>query len=164
MRRKLTIILVGSSLAFASVALAATAPPVGGGHYRGTDDSKTLFPTNRTVTLVVTNDKANFASGRINFVLKGRAGLGSCAGQAYVTLSPTHVRQITAKGTFDLHGTFTFKVPTPYGPVSYKTSAATKGAFSQAGRKVSGTLEETASSKGLTCHSGTVHFAAVLVK
>lgn len=163
MRGKITIILVGSGLAFTSAALAVT-PPVRGGHYKGTDDSKTFYPTNRTVTLVVTKNNANFASGRLNFVLKGQAGLGSCAGQAYVTLSPTHVRQITARGMFDLHGHFTFKVPTPYGPVSYKTSATIEGGFSNGGKNVSGTLQETATSKGLTCHSGTVHFTAALVK
>jgi hypothetical protein len=113
---------------------------------------------------VVTQDKANFAGGRINFVLNGQGGLGSCAGQAYVTLSPTHARQITATGTFDLHGHFTFKAPTPYGPVRYKASVTIKGGFGDAGKKVSGTLQETASSKGLTCHSGTVHFTAALMK
>lgn len=163
MRGKITIVLVGSGLAFTSVALAAS-PPVGGGHYKGMDDSNTFYPTNRTVTLVVTKNRANFASGRLNFVLKGQAGLGSCAGQAYATLSPTHGRQITANGTFDLHGHFTFKVPTPYGPATYNASATIKGDFNSGGRKVSGTLQETATGKGLTCHSGIVHFSAAMVK
>jgi hypothetical protein len=164
MRGKLTIIVLVSGLVFASAAWAATSAPVGGGHYKGKDNSKTFYPTNRSVTLAVTKNKANFASGRINFVLKGQAGLGSCAGSAYVTLTPTHARQISTKGTFDLHGHFTFKVPTPYGPVRYKTSATIKGGFSDVGKKVAGTLQETASSQGLTCRSGVVRFTAALVK
>jgi hypothetical protein len=161
LRAAVTVVLAG--LLFASAALAASSPPVAGGRYKGTDDSKSTFKTNRSVTLQVTKNRANFAHGRFNLALKGQGGLGSCAGQAFVTLSPTKARQISPRGTFNLHGRFVFKVPTPYGPASYKASVAIKGAFSSHGKKVAGTLRETAASKGLTCRSGTVHFSASLV-
>lgn len=163
MRRKVAVTVVLAGLLFASAALAASSPPVAGGVYKGKDDSKTTFKTNRSVTLKITKNRANFARGRFNLVLKGQGGLGSCAGQAYVTLSPTKARQISSRGTFNLHGHFVFKVPTPYGPTSYKASVAIKGAFSSHGKKVAGTLRETAAGKGLTCRSGTVHFSATLV-
>lgn len=163
MRRKLTVIVPAAGLAFASAALAAS-PPTAGGTYKGTDDSKSSFPTNRSVTLVVSHSRANFAKGRINFVLHGQGGLGSCAGQAYATLGPTRVRQISRQGTFDLHGQFKFVVPTPYGPATYKATVTIKGGFGNAGKKVTGTLQETATGRALTCRSGTVHFTAALVK
>jgi hypothetical protein len=161
LRAAVTVVLAG--LLFASAALAASSPPVAGGRYKGTDDSKSTFKTSRSVTLQVTKNRANFAHGRFNLALKGRGGLGSCAGQAFVTLSPTKVRQISRRGTFNLHGRFVFKVLTPYGPSSYRASVSIRGAFSSHGRKVAGTLRETAASKGLTCRSGTVHFRAALV-
>ena len=39
-----------------------------------------------------------------------------------------------------------------------------KGAFSDHGKKVGGTLVETATHKSFSCHSGTVHFTAALTK
>jgi hypothetical protein len=164
MRGKLTIILFIGSLAFASAALAATSPPVGGGHYKGHDDATGVGKVNRNVTMTVTKNKANFARARMNFVLKGQVGLGSCAGPAFITITPTKSRQITPAGTFDLHGHFTFKVATPYGAQAYKTVVTIKGAFSDHGKKVGGTLVETATHKKFSCHSGTVHFTAALTK
>jgi hypothetical protein len=164
MRGKLIIILLISSLAFATAALAATSPPVGGGHYKGRDDAKAAYKINRGVTMTVTKNKANFARAQMNFVLRGQGGLGSCAGPAFITITPTKTRQITPAGTFDLHGHFTFKVPTHYGPVAYKTAVTIKGAFSDHGQKVGGTLVETATHKSFSCHSGTVHFTAALTK
>ena len=164
MRRTVISILLISSLVVVSAALAATSPPVGGGHYKGSTDSKTFYKTNNSVTLAVTKNRQQFAQGRMYFVLQGRGGLGSCAGQAYVTLSPSSHRQITPAGTFDLHGHFTFSVATPYGPQAYQTVVTVKGAFSDAGKQVGGTLNETASHKSFSCHSGTVHFTAALTK
>jgi hypothetical protein len=164
MRGKIFIILLVASLVFASAALAASSAPVGGGHYKGSDDSKASYKSSRSVTLAVTPNKANFASGRMNFVLKGQAGLGSCAGPAYVSFIATHSRQISKSGTFDLHGLFKFTVPTPHGGQTYKVSAAIKGGFSDHGKKVSGTLRETATHKSFSCRTGTVHFSASLTR
>jgi hypothetical protein len=163
MRGRLVTILCAFGMVFASAALAA-APPIGGGTYKGSDTSGTISGSSRSVTLSVTPNRANFAGGRFNFLLKGRAGLGSCAGPAYVYLSPTRVRQITRKGTFDLSGHFTFKAPTPYGSVKYATTVRIIGAFTSAGKRVSGTLSETARNKGLTCRSGLLHFKATLAR
>ena len=163
MRGKLTIGVLGATLLMASVALAAT-PPVHGGRYKGTDNSK-VGHSNNSVTIGVTKNGANFTRTRFNFLLKGQLGLGSCAGQAYVTVGPTKARQISLKGTFNVSGSFTFTVPTgPYPPSKYTAHVSIRGAFSNAGRNVSGILQETASSKGLTCRSGKVKFAAKLVK
>jgi hypothetical protein len=164
MRGKIFIILLVASLVFASAALAASSAPVGGGHYRGSDNAKTPSKAGRSVRLAVTRNQANFASGLLNFVLQGHAVQGSCAGPAYVSLSPTHARQISRAGTFDLHGRFTFTVSTPHGGLSYKTSVTINGGFSDHGRKVSGTLRETATHNNLSCHSGTVHFSASLTR
>jgi hypothetical protein len=146
----------------AAAAAVASSPPVGGGHYAGTDHFKASYPVKRTVTIAVTQNRANFASARFDFALGGQGGLGSCAGPAYVTVSRTKARQITRSGTFDLHGRFTFKVPTPYGPQKYPTTVTIKGAFSDAGKRVAGTLVETAVGRGLTCRSGVVRFTATL--
>ncbi|MEO6857755.1 MAG: hypothetical protein ABI323_04120 [Solirubrobacteraceae bacterium] len=164
MRGKLTIILLVLSLVFASAALAASSAPVGGGHYKGSDNAKTRDKAGRSVKLAVTRNRANFASGLLNFVLEGHAVQGSCAGPAYVSLSPTHARQISKAGTFNLHGSFTFQVPTPHGGLTYKASVTITGGFSDHGQKVSGTLRETARHNNFSCHSATVHFSASLTK
>lgn len=166
MRGKLGILFVcGAFLVCTSFALAAsTSAPVAGGRYLGRDDSRTLNGSRNSVTLAITRNRANFASGRLNFWLNGRGGLGSCAGPAYVYLSPTRSRQITRQGSFDLRGHFTFSSATPYGPVKYLATVAIKGAFASAGRHVSGTLAETARSKALTCRSGTLTFRATLAR
>jgi len=163
MKVKLTILVLGASLVPAAMALAASAP-VAGGHYKGTDNSR-FHHSNNSVTINVTKNGANFTHTRFNFVLSGQEGLGSCAGQAYVTVGSTKARQITRAGTFSLRGTFTFSVPTgPYPATKYTAHVTIAGAFGDRGRKVTGTLRETASSRGLTCRSGKVKFAASLVK
>ncbi len=164
MRGKLILILLMSGLVFTSVALAATSAPVGNGRYTGRDNSRSFLKSSRSVTLIVTKNKREFAYGRLNFWLNGQLGLGSCAGPAYVSLIPSSQRQISPAGKFDLHGHFSFKVATPYGPQAYQVVARIEGAFGNRGRKVAGTLTETASHKGFSCHSGTVRFSAGLVK
>ncbi len=164
MRGKLFTILLVLSLVFVSAALAASSAPVGGGHYRGSDNAKTHNKADRSVTLAVTRNKANFASGLLNFMLEGHAVQGSCAGPAYVSLSPTHARQISKGGTFNLHGRFTFKVSTPHGGLTYKASVTINGGFSDHGHKVSGTLRETATHNNFSCHSGNLRFSASLTR
>jgi hypothetical protein len=141
----------------APLALAATAPPIKGGHYRGKDASS------GTVTLAVSSTGSNFTSGRFNVTLLGQAGRGSCVGPAHVTLTPTKTVQITPKGTFKLSGTFPFREPSP-DPQAFRGTghAIVQGAFSGSGRHVSGTVEMTASAPHLTCRSGVVHFSALL--
>jgi hypothetical protein len=47
---------------FSSVALASPASsPVGGGHYKGSDDSTASFSTDHSVALVVSKNGAEFA-------------------------------------------------------------------------------------------------------
>jgi hypothetical protein len=141
----------------APLALAATVPPIKGGHYTGKD------ATNGTVTLVVSSTGSNFTSGRFNLTLLGQAGRGSCVGPAHVTLKPTKTVQITPKGTFKLSGTFPFHEPSP-DPQAFRGTgrAIVQGAFSDSGHHVSGTVEMTASEPRLTCRSGVVHFTASL--
>lgn len=153
---KPTALLVVLTLLLAPAAVASTAP-AGGGRYEGHDSSNS-----GTVTVVVTKNRANFASGRFNLTLSGQGGLGSCAGPAHLTLSPTHARQITRQGAFNLHSSFPFHVPSPYGPVSYEGQGIVQGSFSDHGKRVSGTVQESAISHGLTCKSGVVHFTAKL--
>jgi hypothetical protein len=162
MRGKVVTILLVLSLVFVSAALAASSAPVGGGHYRGSDNANTHNKAGRSVRLAVTRNRANFASGLLNFVLQGHAVQGSCAGPAYVSLSPTHARQISRAGTFHLHGRFTFTVSTPHGGLTYMTSVTINGGFGNHGHKVSGTLRETATHNNFRCHSGTVRFSASL--
>jgi hypothetical protein len=141
----------------APLALAATGPPIKGGHYRGKDATK------GTVTLAVSSTGANFTSARFNLTLLGQAGRGSCVGPAHVTLKPTKSVQITAKGTFKLSGTFPFHEPSP-DPQAFRGTghANVQGAFSESGKHVSGTVEMTASEPHLSCRSGVVHFTASL--
>ena len=137
----------------------ASAPPVKGGHYRGKDTS------NGTVTLAVSSTGANFTSGRFNLTLLGQAGRGSCVGPAYITLRPARAVQITPRGTFKLSGTFPFREPST-DPQAFRGTgrSSVQGAFSAGGKHVSGTVELTAvAAGGLACHSGIVHFTAVLV-
>lgn len=162
--RRFSAVLAGMSLIFASVAMAATSPPVGGGHYNGTDHFKSFYPANHHMNVVVSKSRTQFRSGRFNFVLNGQGGLGSCAGRAYVTVGPSKTREIGAGGGFNLSGHFTFTVPTPYGGVKYHATATIKGAFKNKGKEVTGTLRETARDKYLTCRSGAVNFSASLVK
>lgn len=164
MRGYLVILLLTAGLVFTSVALAASSPPVGGGHYQGRDNAKAPFKINRSVTFTVTGNRQQFAYGRMNFLLRGQGGLGSCAGESYVTLSPSPQREISRAGSFNLHGRFSFTVPTPYGGLVYHAAARVKGAFSDRGRKLTGTVTETASRRGFSCHSGTVRFSAKLTR
>ena len=78
--------------------------------------------------------------------------------------APRTLGRSAGPGTFDLHGRFTFKVSTPHGGLTYKTSVTINGGFSHHGQKVSGTLRETATHNNFSCHSGTVRFSASLTK
>lgn len=135
----------------------ASTPPIKAGHYKGEDATK------GTVTLAVTSTGVNFASGRFNLVLLGQAGRGSCVGPAHITLRPTRKTQITPGGTFKLSGTFPFREPST-DPQAFRGTGRSivQGAFSDGGKRVSGTVQLTAIAKGLTCHSGVVHFTAAL--
>lgn len=137
---------------------AATVPPVAGGHYRGRDTAK------GTVTLAVSSTGRNFTSGRLDLTLLGQAGRGSCVGPAHVTLRPTRAPQITSRGTFNLSGTFPFREKST-DPQAFRGTghAIIRGAFSDNGKHVSGTVQMTASAPRLTCRSGIVHFTAALV-
>ncbi|MGH3001429.1 MAG: hypothetical protein ACRDM1_01965 [Gaiellaceae bacterium] len=139
------------------LALAST-PPIKGGRYKGHDATK------GTVALAVTSTGRNFSSGRFNLVLLGQAGRGSCVGPAHVTLQPTRVPQITPRGTFRLSGAFPFREPSP-DPQAFRGTGRSivQGAFSDGGKRVSGTVQLTAVGKGITCRSGIVHFTAAAV-
>lgn len=140
------------------LALASTTPPVDGGHYKGQD------AMHGTVTLAVSSSGRNFTNGRFNLTLLGQAGRGSCVGPAHVTLGPTRTAQITSRGTFDLSGTFPFR-ETSSDPQAFRGTgrAVIHGAFTDNGKRVSGTVAMTASEPHLTCRSGTVRFTAALV-
>ena len=139
------------------LALAST-PPIKAGHYKGQDATK------GAVTLTVTSAGTNFANGTFNLVLLGQAGRGSCVGPAYINLHPTRTAQITPGGTFKLRGTFPFREPST-DPQAFRGTGRSlvQGTFSDGGKHVSGTVQLTAIEKGLTCHSGIVHFTASLV-
>ncbi len=153
-------------LAVPVVALGAL--PRAGGHYKGHTTARGVSYKG-PVSFVVTADRAHFASGKVWVDMKGgAAGLGSCVGTAYFTLSATKARQISLTGTFNLGGTFPFAVPVPKyisksGHLYYKGRATIKGHFSASGKQVSGTAQEWASSRRLSCKSGPVHFTAALV-
>ncbi|HEV2591699.1 MAG TPA: hypothetical protein VGU02_07375 [Gaiellaceae bacterium] len=139
------------------LALASSTPPIKGAHYRGED------ATRGAVTLTVSGTGANFTSGRFNVTLLGQAGRGSCVGPAHVTLTSTQAVQITPRGTFNLSGTFPFREPSP-DPQAFRGTAhaIVRGAFSNGGKRVSGTVEMTASAPHLTCRSGVIRFTATL--
>lgn len=158
-RRRRPAILTALLVAGAAAPLAlAASPPVKGGHYRGLDTA------HGTVTLTVSTTGANFTSGRFNLTLLGPMGRGSCAGAAHVTLGPSRKVQIGSRGTFDLSGTFPFREPSS-DPLAFRGTAhaVVHGSFSDGGKRVSGTVELTASESHLTCRSGIVHFTATLV-
>jgi hypothetical protein len=141
----------------APIALAST-PPINGGHYHGHDTTK------GTVTLTVTRSGANFANATFNLVLLGQAGRGSCVGPAHISLHPSSTRQITPQGTFKVSGSFPFREPST-DPQAFRGTgrAIVQGAFSDNGKRVSGTVQLTTIATGLTCRSGLIHFTATLV-
>lgn len=165
MKARLAAPIIVALVLSVPAAMAATLP-VGGGHYKGKTDSKTFFPTDQTVTIVVSRDRANFTSGRLNFVLLGQAGRGSCVGPAFITLGPTAARAITRQGSVNSRRHFPYSV-TSSDPEAFRGTAFAilRASFSNQGRRVTGTLQMTVTSPGggLTCHSGLVHFAASLI-
>ena len=160
-RRIAALVCVGAVLAAPVAAWASQ--PRGGGQYDGhTTRAGTHYQG--TITFTVASDRAHFVKGTVWVYMHGsHKGRGSCVGPGYFTLGPIHARQISTHGTFDLSGTFMFTVVSKSHSVKYDGRATITGKFTASGKRVSGTAEEWASRKGISCASGLVHYSAKLV-
>ena len=84
-------------------------------------------------------------------------------GPAHINPHSSSTRQITPLGTFKVSGSFPFREPSTDPQAFRGTGRSTvRGAFSDNGGKVSGTVQLTATGTGLTCRSGLIHFTATL--